>query len=1016
MEQNTKRSQRKIRSLVGLVLISVILSTSAAAQQLDNYRSITSGNWHAPSTWQRHDGLGWVAATTYPTASTSTAIIVRTAHTVTLTDAVGSIAMDDLIVEAGAQLTSQAGCHTFNDGAAAVDATILGTYTMQSACGGMGCCGAVVVGSGGLIALNGPAGSSAIFAPLSIQAGGTLTSNTYVRAPSPLVNSGTMTINGYLDEVRDLTNNGSIAVLGAVTIFHASVNAQFTNNGALTVTNGNLNLNSANATFNNTGTLHVNGTSNGQFTNNGAGGQAWNNSATGIININNSALKGIGCCVPFNNAGAFNLNAGQVNQSTVFNHNGSLTVAGGATFNHFAAGSNSGTYTIAAGGSLIGSMSDFTGASITNNGSIAVASLRFGGTGPQTLTGTGSITSLVLNNANGLVLGGTQTVTGTLTLANGRISLGNNDLVLSSTTLAGLVGGNATNHIVTNGSGSFRRNLPVGGSGYSFPIGTGASYLPVTLSHTSGPAERFGARVQNDVYSDHSTPGTPTGGLVVNEQVEHTWVITEQIAGGNQATVQVQWNAADEGANFGRANSGLHGYNGTDWVPLALGAAGGSDPYTRSATGVTVFREFTVADGESTLPFVCNSGLVPGAPCNDNDVCTINDVVDPGCQCVGTLQDTDGDGACDVEDGCPNDPLKTIAGACGCGIADTDTDGDGIADCNDTCPSQAGQVGSACDADPGAGFMEGSLNSTCICVPSSTCTENLTMEVRADALSSEVSWEILAQGTNEVVCQMSIPVDGITTPVTEDCCLPVGCYRLRVMDEGGDGFVSGGITGGYQLRESGANGRRIIDNFGNYNTGAQSALASTYENGGFCVPVGDDKLIFSSCDKLDWVANKFIVAVANPLVSEQFGVSNATSGYEFWFFDPNGAYSFRRFRNHATSDGFGSGATRACHFKVNGWFNGAGTPHLPVNMLLNVRVRSRVAGVNLPFGAACLFKIDPVLASCPRVKLQDDPANVSDYSCGVFRNFGGSGNAMNRIYASRSRSVNQRGSSGTAPL
>jgi hypothetical protein len=56
----------------------------------------------------------------------------------------------------------------------------------------------------------------------------------------------------------------------------------------------------------------------------------------------------------------------------------------------------------------------------------------------------------------------------------------------------------------------------------------------------------------------------------------------------------------------------------------------------------------------------------------------------------------------------------------------------------------------------------------------------------------------------------------------------------------------------------------------------------------FCLPIGTDKLIYSSCDKLDWVNNKFIVASANPVVSAQFGVTNTTSGYEFWFFDPNG--------------------------------------------------------------------------------------------------------------------------------
>ena len=48
--------------------------------------------------------------------------------------------------------------------------------------------------------------------------------------------------------------------------------------------------------------------------------------------------------------------------------------------------------------------------------------------------------------------------------------------------------------------------------------------------------------------------------------------------------------------------------------------------------------------------------------------------------------DTDGDGTYDCHDDCPDDPAKTAAGECGCGVADTDSDGDGTADCNDDCP------------------------------------------------------------------------------------------------------------------------------------------------------------------------------------------------------------------------------------------------------------------------------------------------------------------------------------------
>jgi hypothetical protein len=57
----------------------------------------------------------------------------------------------------------------------------------------------------------------------------------------------------------------------------------------------------------------------------------------------------------------------------------------------------------------------------------------------------------------------------------------------------------------------------------------------------------------------------------------------------------------------------------------------------------------------------------------------------------GACTDTDGDGTCDVSDGCPADPAKPGPGQCGCGVADVDSDGDGTADCVDACPSDAGE-------------------------------------------------------------------------------------------------------------------------------------------------------------------------------------------------------------------------------------------------------------------------------------------------------------------------------------
>lgn len=193
---------------------------------------------------------------------------------------------------------------------------------------------------------------------------------------------------------------------------------------------------------------------------------------------------------------------------------------------------------------------------------------------------------------------------------------------------------------------------------------------------------------------------------------------------------------------------------------------------------------------------------------------------------------------------------------------------------------------------------------------------------------------------------------------------------------------------------------RIIDNSNNFSTGGLSAISG---NGAFCLPMGTDRLIFGRCDKLDWLDNQFLVATENPAVSATWDVTPpivqpTNSGYEFWIYDPNGTYSYRRFRSHATSDGSGSGATRACYMKVNGWANSVTTPLIPASVLMNVRVRGRIGRINLEFGPACQFKLDPARAACPLIKLQDNPAE-STFSCGVTRNWGGGNSTANRLTA-----------------
>jgi len=251
------------------------------------------------------------------------------------------------------------------------------------------------------------------------------------------------------------------------------------------------------------------------------------------------------------------------------------------------------------------------------------------------------------------------------------------------------------------------------------------------------------------------------------------------------------------------------------------------------------------------------------------------------------------------------------------------------------------------------------------------CDENIQLTLRTDAFASQTSWELIGEGYTYTVCSGTGFANN--SDVTVSCCVPMGCLRLRVLDSAGDGMASGG----YVLKDQA--GRRVIDNT---NDGVFGSVSSIAANGSFCLPMSADRPIMTACDKLDFIPADFMIASPVAEVSAQWGVGDQTDdGYEFWFYDPDGSYSHRRFRNHATAGGFGVGALRACYQRLS-W--SPSVDPIPIGVLLNVKIRGRVNGVNNEWGPACRFKVDPVAAACPQTKLVDLVGNPN-FSCGVTR-------------------------------
>lgn len=205
-----------------------------------------------------------------------------------------------------------------------------------------------------------------------------------------------------------------------------------------------------------------------------------------------------------------------------------------------------------------------------------------GTSGDQTITGATTFDFLILDKSSGnLVLNNAITVNQTLTLTNGKISLGDHNLTMGAS--GSISGGSAASYIQTNGAGKLIRT--VGTSAVTYPVGN-SSYNPATLTRTTA-SNSFGVRVLDAVY-DGGTSGTPITADVVNR----IWDVTLEGGSVGSLTIQVQWSGTDEGSGFDRAACYLSHYTGGGWQQDTEGAASGSNPYTRSRSGITSLSPF----------------------------------------------------------------------------------------------------------------------------------------------------------------------------------------------------------------------------------------------------------------------------------------------------------------------------------------------------------------------------------------------------------------------------------------
>lgn len=425
-------------AVAGLTSVDSGMITVIAPVQ---YRTVTTGNWNAPGTWEASydNGSNWEAATNMPAAADG-AITVRNGHTVTVT---ASVTVDQTTIQAGATVILATGQTFTVANGAGTDLDVFGT--LQSNASGLS-----VPTTGG---------ATIVFASTGVYNnnvnGGTAPTATWSDGSLFLITGGTtslpgmggqsfydVTVNEALTAAANL--NGNLTTIrnnlliqnsgGNEVRFFGAAGGTATVGGNITVNSGGaLGISSATAnpsTINIGGNLAVAGT----LAVSGSYGVSINFNGTGNQTLSVATLSSP-------NRYAWKVNSGStvtLNSALTVTAIGAATVGGSFTVDGtLNCGANvisgTGVFTVSSGGTLgIGSTGGIASSGATGNIQTttrnfnAAANYIYNG-GAAQITGTGlpaTVNNLTIANAAGVTLNTAHTVSGVATVNPGALLLG----------------------------------------------------------------------------------------------------------------------------------------------------------------------------------------------------------------------------------------------------------------------------------------------------------------------------------------------------------------------------------------------------------------------------------------------------------------------------------------------------------------------------------------------------------------------------------------------------------------
>jgi hypothetical protein len=461
------------------------------------------------------------------------------------------------------------------------------------------------------------ANGSATFHHLIIAASDSVSAVSNISITGNVTNNGTLVNDGVvitLSGTSNATIGGSATAFDILTVAKSSASAtlgvNISNLTDLIIASGTLDLSTFTASDNSTdggtltiadgATLKIGGTSPTSFDATSFGatstvqytgtGQTVNSTPSyGHVTIAASGATTISSTA-YTIAGDLTVTSGTITagNATVLNIAGNYTQSGGTftggtgtTFNvtgNFSL--SSGTYAPSSGAAThsIGGNWTMSGGTFTNTNT----TVRFNGTGTQTVSSSGAFNSVTINKASGtLSLSTNMTVNSTLTLTGGNIVTNSLSVIIPSTGSIARTSG----HIV----GNLQKNIATGTPASTFEIGDASSYTPVALTFAS-------VTVTGNLTASTSSGDNAdilNSGINPNKSVNRSWTLTNSGVTFTTYTATFTFVAGDIDAGAASGNFNVSKLTSGTWSVQTIGTRTAT---TTEASGIAAFGQFQIGE------------------------------------------------------------------------------------------------------------------------------------------------------------------------------------------------------------------------------------------------------------------------------------------------------------------------------------------------------------------------------------------------------------------------------------